>query len=213
MPSIDDLSDAELIAAVASVVRTPRTDPADSFVLHAPLELAARAALLPRVAPGERSAARAQIAAVATAFEAFGPATPPHARMHVRFARCRRDPSCRFDRGRRSRRRRRGRRVARPPRGGVAIWHPSWPTRSSRASLRRHTARSSCSRCHESRHGASSPESSSVRSRVRWHGTRSGACGGSTTATAQRLALRTRSSPRFKRHHSSASRAATSSTR
>ncbi len=55
MSSIDDLSDADLIAAVASVVRTPRADPADSFVLHAPLELAARAALLPRVAPGERT--------------------------------------------------------------------------------------------------------------------------------------------------------------
>ena len=58
MSSIDDLSDAELIAAVASVVRNPRADPADSFVLHAPLELVARAALLPRVAPGERSKAR-----------------------------------------------------------------------------------------------------------------------------------------------------------
>ena len=77
MFSIDDLSDAELISAVASVVRIPRTDPADSFVLHAPLELAARAALLPRVAPGERSAARAQIAAVATRYDAFGPASPP----------------------------------------------------------------------------------------------------------------------------------------
>ena len=77
MASIEDLSDAELVAAVASVVRTPRTDPADSFVLHAPLELAARAALLPRVAPGERSKARAQIAAIATAYDAFGPAAPP----------------------------------------------------------------------------------------------------------------------------------------
>src|SRR6476659_8087792 len=66
MSSIDDLSDAELIATVASVVRVPRTDPADSFVLHAPLELAARAALLPRVAPGERSTARQQIAAAAS---------------------------------------------------------------------------------------------------------------------------------------------------
>jgi hypothetical protein len=76
MASFDDLSDAELIAAVASVVRIPRTKPADSFVLHAPLELAARAALLPRVAPSERGAARAQIAAIATGFEAFGPAAP-----------------------------------------------------------------------------------------------------------------------------------------
>ncbi len=57
MLSIDDLSDAELVAAVAAVVRTPRADPADSFVLHAPLELAARTALLPRVSPGSRAAA------------------------------------------------------------------------------------------------------------------------------------------------------------
>ena len=91
MSPIDDLSDAELIAAVASVVRTPRADPADSFVLHAPLELAARAALLPRVAPGERSKARAQIAAIATAYEAFGPPAPPR-RPHARLARCRRRP-------------------------------------------------------------------------------------------------------------------------
>jgi hypothetical protein len=76
MLPIDDLSDAELVAAVASVVRTPRADPADSFVLHAPLELAARSALLPRVSPDARAAARAEIAAIATTYEAFGPAAP-----------------------------------------------------------------------------------------------------------------------------------------
>ena len=76
MLPIEEMSDAELVAAVAGVVRTPRADPADSFVLHAPLELAARTALLPRVAPGERPAARSQIAAIATAYEAFGPAAP-----------------------------------------------------------------------------------------------------------------------------------------
>jgi hypothetical protein len=76
MLPIEDLSDAELVAAVASVVRTPRADPADSFVLHAPLELAARTALLPHVATGERTAARAQIAAITATYEAFGPAAP-----------------------------------------------------------------------------------------------------------------------------------------
>jgi len=74
----EDFSDAELVAAVASVVRTPRADPADSFVLHAPLELAARTALLPHVATGERTAARAQIAAIAATYEAFGPPAPKH---------------------------------------------------------------------------------------------------------------------------------------
>ncbi len=74
------LSDAELVAAVAAVVRQPRVAPADSFVLHAPLELTARAALLPHVAPQARAAARRQIAAIASEFEAFGPGTapPPH---------------------------------------------------------------------------------------------------------------------------------------
>jgi hypothetical protein len=77
MISIEDPSDAELVAAVASVVRTPRAEPADSFVLHAPLELAARTALLPHVAMGERTSARAQSAAIAANYEAFGPAAPP----------------------------------------------------------------------------------------------------------------------------------------
>jgi hypothetical protein len=65
----DDLSDAELLAAVADVVRRPRRDPADSFVLHAPLELAARAALLPRVAPAAREQARLRLVALATQYE------------------------------------------------------------------------------------------------------------------------------------------------
>ena len=77
MLSIAALSDAELVASVADVVRTPRADPADSFVLHAPLELAARTALLPRVAPADRAAARDQIAAIASTYEAFGPSAPP----------------------------------------------------------------------------------------------------------------------------------------
>jgi hypothetical protein len=66
----DRLSDAELAAAVADVVRRPRRDPADSFVLHAPLELAARAALLPRVAPAARDQARLRLVDLATHYEA-----------------------------------------------------------------------------------------------------------------------------------------------
>jgi hypothetical protein len=70
---MEAVSDAALVARVGAVLATPRRDPADSFVLHAPLELAARAALLPRVRPTERARARARLAAVATEFEAFGP--------------------------------------------------------------------------------------------------------------------------------------------
>lgn len=65
----DRLSDAELVAAVADVVRRPRHDPADSFVLHAPLELAARAALLPRVSPAARELARSRLVVLATDYE------------------------------------------------------------------------------------------------------------------------------------------------
>ncbi len=67
------LSDARLIGAVADVVATPRRDPADSFVLHAPLELAARAALLPWVDPAQRERARRRLVAIAAEYEAFGP--------------------------------------------------------------------------------------------------------------------------------------------
>ena len=66
-------SDARLVADVGEVLAVPRSDPADSFVLHAPLELVARAALLPFVQPPMRDRARAQIAAIASEFEASGP--------------------------------------------------------------------------------------------------------------------------------------------
>ena len=68
-----DLADVGLVGAVAETVATPRRDPADSFVLHAPLELAARAALLPWVAPAERELARLHIFAIATQYRDFGP--------------------------------------------------------------------------------------------------------------------------------------------
>jgi hypothetical protein len=70
-------SDLRLVEAVADVLATPREDPADSFVLHAPLELVARTALLPFVAPEQRATARDQIVAVGTDFEAFGPPVAP----------------------------------------------------------------------------------------------------------------------------------------
>ena len=69
---IEDLPDARLAAEVADVVRVPRMDPADSMVLHAPLELAARTALLPLVIPPERSAARGRLADLARCYAAFG---------------------------------------------------------------------------------------------------------------------------------------------
>jgi hypothetical protein len=69
-------SDVALIAQVGDVLAVPRADQADSFVLHAPLELVARAALLPYVQAEHRDQARRQIAAIADGFEDFGPPVP-----------------------------------------------------------------------------------------------------------------------------------------
>jgi hypothetical protein len=79
----DRLPDLELAARVARAVAVPRVDPADSFVLHAPLELVARVALLPAVLPAAREAARLRIFAIADQYEAFGPpvATPAATRF------------------------------------------------------------------------------------------------------------------------------------
>jgi hypothetical protein len=68
-----DASDARLVADIGDILAVPREDPADSFVLHAPLELVARAALLPFVAPDHRDRARDQITAIASEFQEFGP--------------------------------------------------------------------------------------------------------------------------------------------
>ena len=64
-------SDAEVISSVAEAISVPRAIPADSFVLHAPLELMARGALLPWVAPEHRDAALRNIASLATDYAAF----------------------------------------------------------------------------------------------------------------------------------------------
>jgi hypothetical protein len=76
---LDELSDVQLVQAVAAVLASPRSEPANSFVLHAPLELAARAALLPRVRPEARARARLRLVALAAEYQAFGPAVaePP----------------------------------------------------------------------------------------------------------------------------------------
>jgi hypothetical protein len=70
------LDDHRLVIGVAQQIGVPRAAVADrkgSFVLHAPLELMARAALLPYVAPAARDAARARIETLGAAYEASGP--------------------------------------------------------------------------------------------------------------------------------------------
>jgi hypothetical protein len=67
-----------LIAAVGKILAEPKHAPADSFVLHAPLELLARAGLLPLVRPEDRDGALDQIRALGAKYEAAGePVAPP----------------------------------------------------------------------------------------------------------------------------------------
>jgi hypothetical protein len=70
-------SDRRLVVAAAGVLATPKAAPADSFVLHAPLELLARARLLAYVRPGARDAARHRIVALAAAYAAAGESVDP----------------------------------------------------------------------------------------------------------------------------------------
>src|SRR4051794_32103826 len=69
--------EATLVAHVAERVRVPRADPADSFVLHAPLELLARAALLPWVAPDGRRAAHLRLLTLLDEYETWDEAALP----------------------------------------------------------------------------------------------------------------------------------------
>lgn len=66
------ISDARLVAAAVASITPPKLAVPSSFVLHAPLELLARAALLPHVAPEARGPARRQIAAVAVRYAHAG---------------------------------------------------------------------------------------------------------------------------------------------
>jgi hypothetical protein len=70
----DGSSDADLAGSVAETVSRPRVEPADSFVLHAPLELAARVALLPHVSAEGRNQARQQLRVLAREYDASGEA-------------------------------------------------------------------------------------------------------------------------------------------
>lgn len=76
----DALSDARLTEIVARSLARPKAAPADSFVLHAPLELMARAALLPLVAPQSRDLARQRLLWLGARYEAAGEPAPEPAR-------------------------------------------------------------------------------------------------------------------------------------
>src|SRR6476661_4717747 len=73
-PTTAALSDDELFDNAARLVSRPKAAPANSFELHAPLELLARRILLDRVDPGRREAARQRIAWVAEKYAQSSPA-------------------------------------------------------------------------------------------------------------------------------------------
>ena len=65
-------SDARLTSAAAEIIAVPKVAPADSFVLHAPLELLARRGLLRFVSADARDGARRRIVWLAATYEAAG---------------------------------------------------------------------------------------------------------------------------------------------
>lgn len=69
---VSALSDAALVEAVAFAVTPPKAEADSSFLTHAPLELAARAALLPLVEPSARDGVRRRIAAIASLYHRAG---------------------------------------------------------------------------------------------------------------------------------------------
>lgn len=71
--------DDQVLEDTAEQVANPRVAPADSFVLHAPLELLARRGLLDFVGPASRDAARERMRWVAEKYSASGPGIDDHA--------------------------------------------------------------------------------------------------------------------------------------
>jgi hypothetical protein len=69
----------EIVRTTAAILSQPRRDPADSFVLHAPLELLARVGLLPHVPADRMNQALTRVRLLGELFDAWGPpvATPP----------------------------------------------------------------------------------------------------------------------------------------
>lgn len=70
------MDDTNLIAACAAVIDVPKADPPSSFVLHAPLELLARALLLERIPEPAREGARERLQWLAESYAAAGPSAP-----------------------------------------------------------------------------------------------------------------------------------------
>ena len=74
--SAEGWSDANVADACAAAIARPKVANTSSFLLHAPLELAARFLLLPHVDPSARSDARRRIAAIAARYGSTGDEVP-----------------------------------------------------------------------------------------------------------------------------------------
>jgi hypothetical protein len=77
------ISDAELIQSVAVAIAAPKVEVRTSFALHAPLELLARAWLLPYVSLDKRDAARRRIAEIAARYAREGAEVEPRPRDYA----------------------------------------------------------------------------------------------------------------------------------
>jgi hypothetical protein len=72
---LDRITDAELLNAACQMLSTPRDEAANSFTLHAPLELMARAELLRLVSAQRREAVRQRIGHIAATWAITGDST------------------------------------------------------------------------------------------------------------------------------------------
>lgn len=79
------LPDDQLIEAAIAAITPPKIAPPSSFVLHAPLEVMARAALLPYVRPDAHPRARRQIAALAVRYIHAGPSVETPKIIHTQI--------------------------------------------------------------------------------------------------------------------------------
>lgn len=70
----EQMSDGDLLRATTELLAVPHQEPADSFTLHAPLELMARAQMLPAVSRDRREATRQRIANIAATWTTTGTA-------------------------------------------------------------------------------------------------------------------------------------------
>lgn len=81
--ALSQASDRALVDAVAAAITPPKLAASSSFVLHAPMELIARARLLSLAPPEARAAGRRRIAEIAARYARSGPEIEPATRSYA----------------------------------------------------------------------------------------------------------------------------------